>query len=188
MNRVGRLGTALLVSGLTGLAGCGGSVQESLGLGKRQPDEFQVVRRAPLVLPPDFNLRPPAPGATGPATQDVSTQAQQILTGQSPSTSTSPSVPAQVPVETRQSQGEQALLAQASVQAEPNIRQLLVQEDAELVDLDASRFLFILNFQREAMRPKPNVIDPVAEAQRLRAAQAGNQVITERIGSQPLPQ
>lgn len=187
MNRVGRLGTVLLMSGLTGLAGCSGSVQESLGLGKRQPDEFQVVRRAPLVLPPDFNLRPPAPGATGPATQDVSTQAQQILTGQSPSTSTSPSIP-QVPAETRQSQGEQALLAQSSVQAQPDIRQLLVQEDAELVDLDAGRFLFILNFQRDAMRPKPNVLDPVAEAQRLRAQQAGNQVITERIGSQPLPQ
>ena len=183
MNRVGRLGTALLMSGLTGLAGCGGgTVQESLGMGKRQPDEFQVVRRAPLVLPPDFNLRPPQPGAPGPATQDVSAQAQQIRTGQAPSAS------AQVPVETRQSQGEQALLAQTSVQAEPNIRQLLVQEDAELVDLDASRFLFILNFQREAMRPRPNVLDPVAEAQRLRAAQAGNQVVTERIGSQPLPQ
>lgn len=185
MNKVGRLGTALLMGGLTGLAGCGGgTVQENLGMGKRQPDEFQVVRRAPLVLPPDFNLRPPQPGAPGPATQDVSAQAQQILTGQAPSTS----IPTQVPVEARQSQGEQALLAQASVQAEPNIRQLLVQEDAELVDLDASRFLFILNFQREAMRPRPNVLDPVAEAQRLRAAQAGNQVITERIGSQPLPQ
>lgn len=186
MKRVGRLGTALLMSGLTGLAGCSGTVSENLGLGKRQPDEFQVVRRAPLVLPPDFNLRPPEPGAAGPATQDVSAQAQQILTGQTPSSSSS--IPTPVPVEAQQSQGEQALLAQTSVQAEPNIRQLLVQEDAELVDLDASRFLFILNFQREAMRPKPNVLDPVAEAQRLRAQQAGNQVITERIGSQPLPQ
>ena len=27
--------------------------RRSLGLGKRAPDEFQVVRRAPLVLPPD---------------------------------------------------------------------------------------------------------------------------------------
>jgi hypothetical protein len=114
----------------------------------------------------------------------VSAQAQQILTGQPSSTASS----AQVPVETRQSPAEQAMLAQTKVQAQPNIRELLVQEDAELVDLDASRFLFILNFQREAMRPQPNVLDPVAEAQRLRAQQAGNQVITERIGSQPLPQ
>ena len=63
MNKAGRLGTTLLMCGMTALAGCSGSVQESLGLGKRQPDEFQVVRRAPLVLPPDFNLRPPEPGA-----------------------------------------------------------------------------------------------------------------------------
>lgn len=182
MRRNGRLRAALLIGGLAGLAGCSGTVQENLGIGKRQPDEFQVVRRAPLVLPPDFNLRPPEPGAPGPATQDTSSQAQAILTGQPTST------PAAQPVETRQSQGEQALVAQADVKAVPNIRELLVQEDAELVDLDSGRFLFILNFQREAMRPRPNVLDPVAEAQRLQAAQAGSQVITERIGSQPLPQ
>ena len=181
MRRNGRLRAALLIGGLAGLAGCSGTVQENLGIGKRQPDEFQVVRRAPLVLPPDFNLRPPEPGAPGPATQDTSSQAQAILTGQPPAS------PRQ-PVETRQSQGEQALVAQADVTAVPNIRELLVQEDAELVDLDSGRFLFILNFQREAMRPRPNVLDPVAEAQRLQAAQAGGQVITERIGSQPLPQ
>ena len=180
MRRNGRLHVALLIGGLAGLAGCSGTVQENLGLGKRQPDEFQVVRRAPLVLPPDFNLRPPEPGAPGPAAQDTSSQAQAILTGQATA--------APQPVEARQSQGEQALVAQADVKAVPNIRELLVQEDAELVDLDSGRFLFILNFQREAMRPRPNVLDPVAEAQRLQAAQAGSQVITERIGSQPLPQ
>ena len=28
----------------------------------RAPDEFRVVTKAPLVVPPDFNLRPPATG------------------------------------------------------------------------------------------------------------------------------
>ena len=36
-------------------------------MGKRSPDEFAVVRRAPLILPPDYGLRPPRPGETGPA-------------------------------------------------------------------------------------------------------------------------
>ena len=50
----------MLGAALAALAGCSGTVQEKLGLGKRAPDEFQVVRRAPLILPPDYSLRPPA--------------------------------------------------------------------------------------------------------------------------------
>lgn len=36
------------------LAACG------LGYSKNPPNEFNVVRRAPLILPPDFELRPPS--------------------------------------------------------------------------------------------------------------------------------
>ncbi len=45
---------ALLV--LTGACAKGGV------LNRDRPDEFAVSRTAPLVIPPDFNLRPPAPG------------------------------------------------------------------------------------------------------------------------------
>ena len=38
------------------LAGCSGGVQESLGLKKKAPDEFAVVRNAPLSLPPKHHL------------------------------------------------------------------------------------------------------------------------------------
>jgi hypothetical protein len=173
---VGTWRTALVMGvAVTSLGACSGTVQENLGLGKRQPDEFQVVRRAPLVLPPDYNLRPPTPGSPGPAAQDTSAQAEAILTGQP-----------RAPVETHQSQGEQVLLAQTQVQAEPGIRELLVAEDAELVNLDSNRFLFILNFQRRALQPQPDVLDPVAEAQRLQAASVEGGVITQRTGSHPL--
>ena len=65
---------ALLV--LTGvstlLAGCG-----STGLlGRDRPDEFAVQRQAPLVVPPDFSLAPPAPGAPRPT--DGTTQQQTL--------------------------------------------------------------------------------------------------------------
>jgi hypothetical protein len=169
--------TLVLGAALAALGGCSGTVQESLGLGKRSPDEFQVVRRAPLILPPDYSLRPPAPGQPGPVSQDTAAQAEEILTGQP-----------RVPVETSQSEGEQVLLAQSKVQAEPGIRQILANEDPELINLDESRFLFILDFQRRALQPKPNVIDPVAEARRLQAASADGGVITQRTGSQPIPQ
>ena len=50
-----------------GLAGCGSDTGKNLlGTGKRAPDEFAVYERAPLTVPPDFGLRPPAPG-TAPA-------------------------------------------------------------------------------------------------------------------------
>ena len=177
MIAVGRLRFAAVMGvAVAALGGCSGTVQDTLGLGKRQPDEFQVVRRAPLILPPDFNLRPPEPGAVGPVEQDTSASAQQILTGQRP-----------VARETTQSQGELALLDRSQVQAEPGIRQILAQEDPELINLDENRFLFILDFQRRNMQESPNVLDPVAEARRLQAASAGG-VITQRTGSTPIPQ
>jgi hypothetical protein len=47
------------------LTGCSGT-KESLGLTKASPDEFAVVRHAPLSMPPDYALRPPRPGAPRP--------------------------------------------------------------------------------------------------------------------------
>ena len=48
----------LITTGLTAamLAGCA-----SLG-GVNCPDEFRVVKKAPLVVPPDYSLRPPEAG------------------------------------------------------------------------------------------------------------------------------
>ena len=58
------------ILGAVSLAGCqGSSVRDVVGLDKTTPDEFRVVSRPPLSVPPQFNLRPPgdtsgaAPGA-----------------------------------------------------------------------------------------------------------------------------
>lgn len=157
------------------LAGCGGTVADRLGMGKRAPDEFQVVRRAPLILPPDYTLRPPAPGAAPAQQQDTAAQAQEILTGR----------PA-APRTGLQSAGETALVQQSQVVGDPNIREVLVAENQDLVDLDEGRFLFILSWQRRDPQRDEPVIDPVAEAQRLAARGSAMGVITERTGSQPL--
>ena len=67
----------LLTSGSAMLAACGGS-----GIFNRdRPDEFAVQRQAPLVVPPDFNLAPPAPGAPRPAEGNASEQALEALFG-----------------------------------------------------------------------------------------------------------
>ena len=65
------------------LAGCSGGVQESLGLKKKAPDEFAVVRNAPLSLPPNFSLRPPKPGAVGEGREPQRDLARALLVGRS---------------------------------------------------------------------------------------------------------
>lgn len=61
-NRPGRPGILTIAAGLglmLALGGCSG-IGDALGFSKRAPDEFEVLAKAPLVVPPDYNLRPPA--------------------------------------------------------------------------------------------------------------------------------
>ena len=60
------------------LAGCGGGG----GLYNRdRPDEFAVQRQVPLVVPPDFSLSPPQPGAPRPADRNTQQQTLDALFG-----------------------------------------------------------------------------------------------------------
>jgi len=68
-----KISAILAVAGAaTLLAGCSsGGI-----MGRDRPDEFAVQRQAPLVVPPDFGLTPPAPGAPRPA--DGTSQQQTL--------------------------------------------------------------------------------------------------------------
>ena len=50
---------AIMFMGASLLSACSGNAKKALGLNKQAPDEFTVVAKAPLVLPPDYNLVPP---------------------------------------------------------------------------------------------------------------------------------
>jgi len=78
MRSVVAAGSALLVT--LALAGCGGGNKAGV-MGRAGPDEYAVARRAPLVVPPDFALVPPAPGTPRAQEADSSTQALQTLFG-----------------------------------------------------------------------------------------------------------
>lgn len=66
-----------LVGTLGGLSACG-----SRGVFNRdRPDEMAVTRQAPLVVPPDFALVPPAPGAAPTVTSDANRQAMEAMFG-----------------------------------------------------------------------------------------------------------
>src|SRR3546814_15701354 len=65
----------LAAASLPLLAGCGGA-GDALGVNKRPPDEFAVVTKAPLVMPPDYRLRPP--DAATPRPEEVDSESMAI--------------------------------------------------------------------------------------------------------------
>jgi len=60
------------------IAGCG-DFKKTIGLEPTLPDEFAVESRAPLTIPPDFDLRPPSPGAPRPQEKASNQQAKQAI-------------------------------------------------------------------------------------------------------------
>jgi hypothetical protein len=93
------------------------SIRREAGLTKQAPDEFAVVTKAPLIIPPNFNLRPPAPGAPPLNQEDPSGSAQAALfNGSDPATVAAGMSP-------NLSLGERMLLATAGAQStDPAIR------------------------------------------------------------------
>lgn len=68
----------LLTGASAMLAACGGGGGV---FNRERPDEFAVQRQAPLVVPPDFTLTPPAPGAPRPSEGTAAEQALDALFG-----------------------------------------------------------------------------------------------------------
>ncbi len=67
----------VIAGGAALLASCGTSGI----LNRDRPDEFAVQRQAPLVVPPDFDLTPPQPGAPRPTEGTAAQQALDALFG-----------------------------------------------------------------------------------------------------------
>lgn len=70
-----RISVAIAGTALLGACAHGGVANRA------RPDEFAVQREAPLVVPPDFALTPPQPGAPRPAEGTAAQQALQALFG-----------------------------------------------------------------------------------------------------------
>ncbi len=63
-------------SAMLAACGSGGGL-----MGRDRPDEFAVQRQAPLLVPPDFSLTPPKPGAPRPSDTNVQQQTLEALFG-----------------------------------------------------------------------------------------------------------
>jgi hypothetical protein len=150
---------------LLGSTGCTGA-RKALGFEKSPPDEFQVISRAPLSMPPDFALRPPDPGAPRPQEQSPREQAQTVVFGSGGTTYTGDGSP-----------GESALLQQAGASdVDPSIRQLVNAETDQEIAAD-NQFIDRLVFWR-ASTPPGQIVDPTAEQQRLQENAALGKPVT----------
>jgi hypothetical protein len=161
-----------------GLAGCV-STRNALGLTKVTPDEFRVVTKAPLVVPPDFALRPPAPGKPRPQELQPESAARLALLG------------------TREgearSEGEKLLVAKAGAdKADPLIRYVVDDEFGDVAHKEKSFADRVMFWRADKSAPKVQAavggdtatpIDPAAEADRIAKLTGGKAVIIAREGS-----
>jgi len=161
-----------LVAGVLVVTGCqDGGI---LSGGKRSPDEFAVYSRAPLSLPPDYALRPPAPGAAPSQSIAPRTEAKGALIGGElnsfPSAASSADVASYSP-------GTRNLLEHTgALAADPDIRDLVNKETTILAEEDQS-FQERLMFWTTPVE-YGTVVDPAQEAKRIHETQALGQPIT----------
>ncbi|WP_374573602.1 DUF3035 domain-containing protein [Phenylobacterium sp.] len=165
--------TALIAA--AGLGGCQ-STRQALGMTKVTPDEFRVVTKAPLVVPPDYALRPPAPGEPRPQELQPESAARVALLGQREA-------------QTR-SEGEQLLVAKAGAEkADPLIRYVVDDEFGDVAHKDKS-FADKVMFWRGDDSAAPNAsaaadntvapVDAGAEEAKLKELTGGEPVIIHR--------
>lgn len=136
-----------------------------LGLDRDAPDEFAVYSRAPLSLPPDYTLKPPAPGAERPQNETETTKAQRALMGRNMSKADS------YAGYDNMSPGLRTLLEQTgALNADPAIRQVVDRETSAFIS-ESDSFTKELMFWKN-QEPFGTKVDPAKEAQRIREAQA----------------
>lgn len=132
--------------------------------GKEPPDEFAVVTKAPLIIPPDYNLKPPKPGIA-PLNQASPTQsAEAALYSDDPKAVASS-------ISGNYSEAEKMLLAQTrAASASDSIRQQIAADNSNQQSADESFTDQLLFGSSASTADAP--LDADAEKARLDAAKA----------------
>jgi len=164
LNRSGYFALASAVLAAASLGGCQ-DFNRAIGREKVVPDEFAVVSRAPLAIPPDFSLRPPRVGAQRPQEAAPVDQARQtVFRAGEDQQATLP------PAAEQRSPGEGELLREAGAASAPtDIRQLVdteAQSSSELSDGFVDKLAF---WRKDKPSAADQVIDPTQEAERLKS-------------------
>lgn len=151
--------TSIVLTGLAfGLTACE-ATKEQFDFSKKAPDEFAVVTRAPLEMPPDYSLRPPRPGAQRPQEDTAIDEAKQVVFGANQAETTTPR---------DVTQGEAILLQKTgAVQVNDNIRDVVDAETAELVKENTSTVDKLLGKAGKKIDAPATVVDPIKESERI---------------------
>jgi hypothetical protein len=156
-----RLG--VLAACAAALMGCQ-SVRDAAGLGKQSPDEFAVATKQPLIIPPEFNLRPPRDGAPPTNQVDPMTGARNDLYPDDPQE-------AAKHISGDYSEAERQLLASArATNPDPAIRQRIAA-DGKAMEASDDSFTSDVLFWQDNKDHGTNV-DADAESRRIEAQKA----------------
>ncbi len=168
---------ATLTSAAVTLGGCFHH-DDAIGFNPNAPDEFKVVSKAPLVVPPDYALRPPAPGEPRPQELQPESSARLALLGERE--------------KAERSTGETLLVNRAGAsKADPLIRYVMDDEFGSIAHKDRSFADKILFWKKApptatgkalaiAASTTPTPIDPVAEQAKIKALTGDKDVIIAR--------
>jgi hypothetical protein len=158
-----------------GLSATGCSAMRQLAGAKTTPDEFRVVTKAPLVVPPEYALRPPAPGEPRPQELAPESAARNALLGARQNVV--------------RSQGENLLVAKAGGErADPLIRYVVDDEFGDISHKEKSFADRVLFWRKDAPAPAAAAaatatpVDAAAEQARIANLTGGKPVVIQRQG------
>ena len=183
-----------LVPCLMLLACSGQDARETLGLTREAPDEFVVVSRPPLTVPPDFELRPPTPGVARPAESTTSAARALVLKGEAPPASleelgAAPTVATAVdPVLSGNAAtpGESSLLNKIGItRVDPEIRQKLGADPEKAAAKREAKTFYDRLLQKSGEEP---VVDSRKEAERIRINTDTGKPVNEGVVPETSPE
>ncbi len=160
----------IVIIALSATTGCE-KTREIIGLNKKAPDEFAVYSRAPLSLPPNYVLRPPAPGTSRPQATDTRDQAKKAISKVMVETRSKKPEPASTP-------GIELLLKRTGgIDADHTIRSTINRETSILAVEDKSLTDKLMFWG--APNEYGSVVDPKKEAKRIQQNQALGKPLNE---------
>ncbi|MGH6991772.1 MAG: DUF3035 domain-containing protein [Caulobacteraceae bacterium] len=176
---LGRVAAGGLVCGLLGPMGLWGcqSASHAFGMSRPTPDAFMVVSKAPLVLPPEYSLRPPAPGEPSPRDLEPESEARAAMLGAQTAQINDP--------------GEKLLVEKSGGEhADPLIRYVVDDEFGSLAHKDKGFADWVMFWRKgeppvpvkplESAAQAPAPVDASVEAQRIAKLTGDRPVIISR--------